>query len=84
MMVRFSPAGAFCASALLATNPVIAQSAQAANPRRVNMQSSPIRLGRDSIRLATPVKTEISTPTHPQSLPVDKQFLQRAVVVAMV
>src|SRR5271166_3285289 len=40
MMVRFSPAGAFCASAPVARNPVTAQSAHAANPRRVNIRSS--------------------------------------------
>jgi hypothetical protein len=42
MMVRFSPPEAFCATALVASKPVTAQSAQAANPRRVNMPSSHI------------------------------------------
>src|SRR5271166_5403754 len=40
MMVRFSAVGAFCASAPVARKPVTAQSAQAANPRRVNIRSS--------------------------------------------
>src|ERR1700733_12835760 len=62
MMVRFSPAGAFCASARVAVNPVTTHNAQLANPRRVNMESSPIRLCRDSIRLATSVKRDIAIP----------------------
>jgi hypothetical protein len=38
--VRFSPPGAFCASAPVATKPVTAHSAQPANIRRVNIKSS--------------------------------------------